>query len=235
VQPSTPSSSLRGGPHSGGGVGPPPSDTHYGLGGGGGAEDEPSFFEWRNLKKLAVLVISSMSWQNRAVQTQLGAADPVYVEKERAEALRAEARHAEARLAENAKKKPGSWMSAGKKADLAAKVEAAKKQSEPKKAEASRGRGLRALMNCMVHDDYNPYVKEHSLMALRFALEGNEENQRIFREISGRKKPLREGATVAGRGYVMDGLEIPEEMLEWNGFETYVDEGGQVLLRKKQK
>jgi hypothetical protein len=215
VQPAP--SSLRAPPHSGA-----PSDTHYGLGGGGAAEDEPSQFEWRNLKKLAVLVISSMSWQNRGVQAQLGAADPVYAEKEKAEAHKAEARRADA-----VKRGEGS-----KKVD--ARRDPTKKP-EPKKPEAGRGRGLRALMNCMVHDDYNPYVKEHSLMALRFALEGNDENQRIFREISGRKKPLKEGATVAGRGYVMDGLEIPEEMLEWNGFETYVDEGGQVLLRKKQK
>jgi hypothetical protein len=229
VQPSTPSSSLRAGPH--GAAGPHPSDAHYGLGGGGAAEDEPSAFEWRNLKKLAVLVISSMSWQNRAVQTQLGAADPVYVEKERVEVQRAEARFAEA-----ARKKLAAGA-AGKKAEAARKADAKKPAAESSKAaaETGRGRGLRALMNCMMHDEHNPYVKEHSLMALRFALEGNEENQRIFREISGRKKPLREGATVAGRGYVMDGLEIPEEMLEWNGFETYVDEGGQVLLRKKQK
>ncbi|KAF2635642.1 hypothetical protein P280DRAFT_461570 [Massarina eburnea CBS 473.64] len=35
------------------------------------AQDEPSEFEWRNLKKLAVLVMSSLVWKNRQVQDQI--------------------------------------------------------------------------------------------------------------------------------------------------------------------
>ncbi|KAF2193024.1 hypothetical protein K469DRAFT_730017 [Zopfia rhizophila CBS 207.26] len=35
------------------------------------AQDEPSDFEWRNLKKLAVLVLSSLVWKNRKVQDQV--------------------------------------------------------------------------------------------------------------------------------------------------------------------
>jgi hypothetical protein len=34
-------------------------------------QDEPSDFEWRNLKKLAVLVLSSLVWKNRKVQDQV--------------------------------------------------------------------------------------------------------------------------------------------------------------------
>jgi palmitoyltransferase len=35
------------------------------------AQDEPSDFEWRNLKKLGVLVLSSLVWKNRQVQDQI--------------------------------------------------------------------------------------------------------------------------------------------------------------------
>lgn len=35
------------------------------------AADEPSDFEWRNLKKLAVLVLSSLVWKNKQVQDQI--------------------------------------------------------------------------------------------------------------------------------------------------------------------
>jgi hypothetical protein len=35
------------------------------------AQDEPSDFEWRNLKKLAVLVLSSLVWKSRKVQDQV--------------------------------------------------------------------------------------------------------------------------------------------------------------------
>ncbi|KAF2728415.1 hypothetical protein EJ04DRAFT_569540 [Polyplosphaeria fusca] len=34
-------------------------------------QDEPSDFEWRNLKKLAVLVLSSLVWKNKQVQDQV--------------------------------------------------------------------------------------------------------------------------------------------------------------------
>merc|ERR1711981_348844 len=44
-----------------------------------------------------------------------------------------------------------------------------------------KGRGIRALLNCCKVDDYNPYIREHAIMALRFALEGNEENQAVVR------------------------------------------------------
>jgi hypothetical protein len=141
------------------------------------AEDEPSHFEWRNLKKLAVLVLSSLAWQNRGVQLQLATAD----------------------------------------------------------LNGVPGRGLRALISCMVHDDFNPYVKEHALMALRFALEGCEENQRIFCDITMRVRH-REMELGAGSGkVVMDGVEIPPEVLDLNGFETVVDANGHVQLRKKAR
>ena len=35
------------------------------------SQDEPSDFEWRNLKKLAVLVLSSLVWKSRKVQDQV--------------------------------------------------------------------------------------------------------------------------------------------------------------------
>jgi palmitoyltransferase len=89
-------------------------------------EDEPSNFEWRNLKKLAVLVLSSLVWKSKQVQEQLG--------------------------------KPDS-------------------HDRP-------GRGIRALLNCTKIDDYNPFIKEHAVMALRFALEGNQANQQVVKDMS---------------------------------------------------
>lgn len=54
-------------------VGPPPQPTslHAGAGAAAVDQDEPSDFEWRNLKKLTVLVLSSLVWKNRSVQDQI--------------------------------------------------------------------------------------------------------------------------------------------------------------------
>ncbi|KAF2398904.1 hypothetical protein EJ06DRAFT_583508 [Trichodelitschia bisporula] len=128
------------------------------------AEDEPSDFEWRNLKKLAVLVLSSLVWKSRVVQDQLGAPDS---------------------------------------------------QGRP-------GRGIRALLNCCKVDDYNPYIKEHAIMALRFALEGHVENQAVVSNLS--RMPVDE----EGRA-----VDVPNEVLDINGYETYVDGKGQVQLRRR--
>ena len=130
-------------------------------------EDEPSDFEWRNLKKLAVLVLSSLVWKSRTVQTQLGAAD----------------------------------------------------------SSGHKGRGVRALLNCCKLDDYNPYIREHAIMALRFALEGNAENQDVVRAMErlGQDEPLSGGLK----------LDVPREVLDLNGYETFVDKRGQVQLKKR--
>jgi palmitoyltransferase len=134
-------------------------------------EDEPSDFEWRNLKKLAVLVLSSLVWKSRLVQDQLYAPD----------------------------------------------------------FRGHKGRGVRALLNCCKHDDYNPYIREHAIMALRFALEGHKGNQDVVRSLEtlGRER--------VGKDGVVEGvdLDVPREVLDLNGYETFVDDRGQVQLKKR--
>jgi palmitoyltransferase len=155
----------------------------------GPAEEEPCNFEWRNLKKLAVLVLSSMVWHNPRVQQQLGAPDT---------------------------------------------------QGRP-------GRGVRALLNCCKIDDFNPYVKEHAVMALRFALEECEENQQIVKDlkvpeslvpapkatVQEQKKITHASVDSSGERYILDGVEVPKEVLDLNGYETFVDQNGNVQLRKR--
>jgi hypothetical protein len=136
-------------------------------------EDEPSDFEWRNLKKLAVLVLSSLVWKSRAVQAQLGAADP---------------------------------------------------------RNGLKGRGIRALLNCCKIDDYNPFIREHAIMALRFALEGNLENQDVVRQLEKMEGMANGNAHGAADG---EEVRVPREVLDLNGYETFVDGRGQVQLKKR--
>jgi palmitoyltransferase len=132
-------------------------------------EDEPSDFEWRNLKKLAVLVLSSLVWKSPPVQAQLGTAD----------------------------------------------------------SSGHKGRGVRALLNCCKVDDYNPFIREHAIMALRFALENNAANQDVVRAM---EKLGTETGYGGQEGYKLD---VPREVLDLNGYETFVDKRGQVQLKKK--
>jgi palmitoyltransferase len=156
----------------------------------GPTEDEPCNFEWRNLKKLAVLVLSSLVWQNPKAQEQMGAPD---------------------------------------------------KQGLP-------GRGLRALLSCCRTDDFNPYVREHAVLAIRFALEGSEQNQKIFSDLQAQSnaaqnkpKPAvnkavskdQAQASSTQEKMVLDGVEIPKEVLDLNGYEICVDEAGHRHLRKR--
>jgi hypothetical protein len=161
-------------------------------------EDEPSDFEWRNLKKLAVLVLSSLVWKSRKVQEQLGSAGPV-----------------------------------------------------PNDGDGEKGRGIRALLNCCKVDDYNPYIREHAIMALRFALEGNEANQDVVRRLEAQgmdpANPPTGGLDMTGGAATLrqeEGrvgvisatgvrVEVPREVLDLNGYETFVDVRGQVQLKKK--
>ncbi|EME49911.1 hypothetical protein DOTSEDRAFT_103928, partial [Dothistroma septosporum NZE10] len=137
-------------------------------------QDEPSDFEWRNLKKLTVLVLSSLIWKNRTVQDQV-----------------------------------------------------------------RRYGGLEALVGCCRPDEHNPYIREHAIMCLRFAVEGCEENGRVIRSMAeghpGRKKaPVAiEGGsiTLSSVGAVIE--DVPREVLDTQGYETFMDPKGQVGLRRK--
>ncbi|KAF2269621.1 hypothetical protein CC78DRAFT_550573 [Lojkania enalia] len=113
------------------------------------AQDEPSDFEWRNLKKLAVLVLSSLVWKNKQVQDQIRPLN-----------------------------------------------------------------GIEAVLNCCSYDEHNPYIREHAIMCLRFLMEGNKENQERIR--------------------ALERVKVPEEVLDQQGYETYMDNKGQVMLRKRE-
>lgn len=128
--------------------------------------DEPSDFEWRNLKKLTVLVLSSLIWKNRTVQDQV----------------------------------------------------------------RTYG-GLEALVGCCKIDENNPYIREHAIMCLRFAVEGCDENARVIRRMASlpSQRPAEGGNLLAGM--IED---VPREVLDTNGYETFMDPKGQVGLRRKE-
>ena len=154
-----------------------PEDATPVLGGGGGTaatghhhhaasgdvvedQDEPSDFEWRNLKKLTVLVLSSLIWKSKLVQDQVRECG-----------------------------------------------------------------GLEALVACCAPDKNNPYIREHAVMCLRFAVEGNELNRAFVANMAQQEK------FCVGVG---GGVGVPTEVLDERGYETFMDLKGQVGLRRKE-
>ncbi|ORY17446.1 hypothetical protein BCR34DRAFT_474948 [Clohesyomyces aquaticus] len=149
------------------------------------AQDEPSDFEWRNLKKLAVLVLSSLVWKNRQVQDQI---------------------------------RPLG--------------------------------GIEAVLNCCSFDEHNPYIREHAIMCLRFLMEGNKENQDRIRALERFEKEREAaasssssanpsisndaGASIKGASASDVKVKVPDEVLDQQGYETYMDSKGQVMLRKRE-
>ena len=139
------------------------------------AADEPSDFEWRNLKKLAVLVLSSLVWKNKHVQDQI---------------------------------RPLG--------------------------------GIEAVLNCCSYDEHNPYIREHAIMCLRFLMEGNTENQDRIRALercnqdAKAKVAIPTAATASGEAKAPINVRVPDEVLDQQGYETYMDNKGQVMLRKRQ-
>ncbi|KAF2472345.1 uncharacterized protein BDR25DRAFT_258678 [Lindgomyces ingoldianus] len=151
------------------------------------AQDEPSDFEWRNLKKLAVLVLSSLVWKNRQVQDQI---------------------------------RPLG--------------------------------GIEAVLNCCSYDEHNPYIREHAIMCLRFLMEGNRENQDRIRALERYEKEnapsspspppppasaidsFTQPSTTATATTNKIKVKVPDEVLDQQGYETYMDNKGQVMLRKRE-
>jgi len=139
------------------------------------AQDEPSEFEWRNLKKLAVLVLSSLVWKNRQVQDQV---------------------------------RPLG--------------------------------GIEAVLNCCSYDEHNPYIREHAIMCLRFLMEGNKENQDHIRALERYEKEKEASAEQVASppqptiNKPPVSVRVPDEVLDQQGYETYMDSKGQVMLRKRE-
>lgn len=134
------------------------------------AQDEPSDFEWRNLKKLAVLVLSSLVWKNRQVQDQV---------------------------------RPLG--------------------------------GIEAILNCCSVDDHNPFIREHAIMCLRFLMEGNKENQDRIRALERySKEEVSSSSASASDAPKGPKIQVPDEVLDQQGYETYMDHKGQVMLRKRE-
>lgn len=159
-------------------------------------QDEPSDFEWRNLKKLTVLVLSSLIWKNKRVQDQV-----------------------------------------------------------------RRYGGLEALVGCCRTDEHNPYIREHAIMCLRFAVESCEENAKVIRGMAEngqavhlqqhaqqqqlaqrerqqqqqqQQQPLEgDNIPIAGAPSRSSECNVPREVLDANGYETFMDLKGQVGLRRK--
>ncbi|KAH7074312.1 hypothetical protein FB567DRAFT_193689 [Paraphoma chrysanthemicola] len=139
------------------------------------AADEPSDFEWRNLKKLAVLVLSSLVWKNKHVQDQI---------------------------------RPLG--------------------------------GIEAVLNCCSYDEHNPYIREHAIMCLRFLMENNKENQERIRALErytqekSKSAASTESAATSSSSKAPVNVRVPDEVLDQQGYETYMDSKGQVMLRKRQ-
>lgn len=149
----------------------PPTTAHHDLA-QQHDQDEPSDFEWRNLKKLTVLVLSSLVWKNRGVQDQV----------------------------------------------------------------RDYG-GLEALVACCRHDEHNPFIREHAIMCLRFAVERNDANGKVIKEMAKRTQErlmLEDGAGGGSDvGVGSYGEVVPREVLDTGGYETFMDAKGQVGLRRK--
>ena len=146
-----------------------PDDQPPSTSAGIGDHDEPSDFEWKNLKKLAVLVLSSLAWKQPQVQKQVREAG-----------------------------------------------------------------GLETLVSCCRPDGNNPWIRDHAIMCLRFATDGCEENIAVLAGMdSSRRALMGDVDSMLGGGATAGGSAVPKEVLDTNGYETFVDGKGQVGLRRK--
>ena len=100
--------------------------------------------------------------------------------------------------------------------------------------------GLEVLVACSRVDGNNPWIRDHALMCLRFSCEGCEANLRVLGGMDVGRGPLvgemDDGLPEEGRGLsglVAVGGGVPREVLDANGYETFVDGKGQIGLRRK--
>ncbi|MCJ1397432.1 copper transport protein [Xylographa trunciseda] len=74
--------------------------------------------------------------------------------------------------------------------------------------------GVEMVLGCCAYDAHNPYIREHAIMCLRFLLENCPRNQLIVEQLEARKV-------------------VPNEVLDKQGYETFIDGEGKVGLRRK--
>ncbi|MCJ1416541.1 copper transport protein [Xylographa parallela] len=74
--------------------------------------------------------------------------------------------------------------------------------------------GVEMVLSCCNYDANNPYIREHAIMCLRFLLENCPRNQLIVEQLEARKV-------------------VPNEVLDKQGYETFIDTEGKVGLRRK--
>ena len=74
--------------------------------------------------------------------------------------------------------------------------------------------GVEMVLGCCSYDAHNPYIREHAIMCLRFLLENCPRNQLIVEQLEARKV-------------------VPDEVLDKQGYETFIDGEGKVGLRRK--
>ncbi|MCJ1380297.1 copper transport protein [Xylographa soralifera] len=74
--------------------------------------------------------------------------------------------------------------------------------------------GVEMVLSCCNYDANNPYIREHAIMCLRFLLENCPRNQQIVEQLEARKV-------------------VPDEVLDKQGYETFIDAEGKVGLRRK--
>ncbi|KAF2726145.1 hypothetical protein K431DRAFT_280163 [Polychaeton citri CBS 116435] len=195
------------------------------------AQDEPCDFEWRNLKKLTVLVLSSLVWKNGKVQDQVRAAGGLEV------LVRCCGPHGQDAM-HSAVGNPNARSYAG---------QVAQRYGYDRPGEEN-----------------NVGIREHSLMALRFAVEANETNSKYVRDLAGasveaaaeRNAVLSQQAQqqAAFRTYTGQALpprrasegnppsmrhdinvsDIPHDVIANSGFEPYLDENGEVKFRRRR-
>ena len=89
-------------------------------------------------------------------------------------------------------------------------------------------------MGCCRQDEHNPYIREHAIMCLRFAVEGNPENAIRIRQMAemynGQLTRIKNGGMSVTE---LTAVEVPREVLDTQGYETFMDGKGQVGLRRK--
>ncbi|KAJ8607043.1 hypothetical protein MRB53_040552 [Persea americana] len=178
------------------------------------APEEPAEFEWRNLKKLCVLVLSSLVWRNRRLQDQVRARGGIvailscctvddhnpYIREHAIMCLRF--------LLENNKENQ----------DVVRKVQAAAEEAQAN----MRNKDTANKDATQLPPAITVSIDEHT------PLPGQEDKKE---ELNAGKK---EDDIKSLLEYLPPGIRVPPEVLSQDGYETYMDAQNRVGLRRRQ-